>query len=596
MKKFNYFRLAILLFAIIAVVISSCKKDEGKPEVIAGFTFTVDATNFKIVHFTNTSSNYSSLSWNFGDNSAPSTEANPVHTFAAEGDYTVTLTAKSTDGNSSNVYTKVITIADPDAELTKLVGDVSKTWKLIRDVSTMRFPIQCGPWGTNDIWWAMGNGNDELANRPCMLNDEWTFGRDGLTMVYDPKGDYWAEGGVFATNNICASTADPMTGVNGEDLSAWGGGNFTFSMTSGTNQTLTVNGVGAFVGFCKLTNGKEIINDTTATGQMNLPESITYSILKLTDGDVDTLIIQGQYQWNAEPGGYWRFVLVHYDDPNAEPPIPSHMPTASFTMEINGMTANFTSTSQYGESFAWDFGDGASSTEENPTHTYASQDIYTVTLTVTNTTGSSSANAPAFIGVELATLTEDMLMGNAWKPRVEEKSIFVGPGMGSSAWWSVPKNFLDGSTTGTDDWSCITNDEFTFSAGGVYTYAANADVRNDGYFGSPNGCWEESALSGNGLAFASGTHSFVFTPAAGLTRPIITLTNGVDRAAFIGFYKGYYGGENGDSANPPNGGNLTNIYEVMGYANTGTKEYLFVTVDISADHSGGAAWSVILER
>jgi hypothetical protein len=34
----------------------------------------------------------------------------------------------------------------------------------------------------------------------------------------------------------------------------------------------------------------------------------------------------------------------------------------------------------------------------------------------------------------------------------------------------------------------------------------------------------------------------------------------------------------------------------MGYANTGTKEYLFVSVDISADHSGSSAWSVILER
>ncbi|GAB1405026.1 hypothetical protein MASR1M74_22050 [Lentimicrobium sp.] len=66
--------------------------------------------------------------------------------------------------------------------------------------------------------------------------------------------------------------------------------------------------------------------------------------------------------------------------------------------------------------------------------------------------------------------------------------------------------------------------------------------------------------------------------------------------AFIGFYKGYYGGENTNGANPPNGGNLTNQYEVMGYANTGSKEYLFVTVDVSAAHDGSASWSVVLER
>jgi hypothetical protein len=46
----------------------------------------------------------------------------------------------------------------------------------------------------------------------------------------------------------------------------------------------------------------------------------------------------------------------------------------------------------------------------------------------------------------------------------------------------------------------------------------------------------------------------------------------------------------------PNFGSPTNTYEVMGYANSGTKEYLFVTVDITADHSGGSSWSAILER
>jgi len=35
---------------------------------------------------------------------------------------------------------------------------------------------------------------------------------------------------------------------------------------------------------------------------------------------------------------------------------------------------------------------------------------------------------------------------------------------------------------------------------------------------------------------------------------------------------------------------------VMGYANTGTKEYLFVSVDITAAHDGTGAWSAILER
>jgi hypothetical protein len=34
----------------------------------------------------------------------------------------------------------------------------------------------------------------------------------------------------------------------------------------------------------------------------------------------------------------------------------------------------------------------------------------------------------------------------------------------------------------------------------------------------------------------------------------------------------------------------------MGYAKSTTKEYLVVSVDISGDLSGGAAWTMVLER
>jgi hypothetical protein len=80
-----------------------------------------------------------------------------------------------------------------------------------------------------------------------------------------------------------------------------------------------------------------------------------------------------------------------------------------------------------------------------------------------------------------------------------------------------------------------------------------------------------------------------------MSLPSIVLTNGDGKAAFIGFYKGYYGGENTNSANLPNGGNTTNQYQVQ-YAKVGTKEYLLVSVDLSADHSDGNGWSAILER
>ncbi|MBK9985251.1 MAG: hypothetical protein IPP15_23390 [Saprospiraceae bacterium] len=42
-----------------------------------------------------------------------------------------------------------------------------------------------------------------------------------------------------------------------------------------------------------------------------------------------------------------------------------------------------------------------------------------------------------------------------------ENAIFVDP-LGSKDCRLVPPAFLDGSTTGTDDWSCDPNDEFIF--------------------------------------------------------------------------------------------------------------------------------------
>jgi hypothetical protein len=144
----------------------------------------------------------------------------------------------------------------------------------------------------------------------------------------------------------------------------------------------------------------------------------------------------------------------------------------------------------------------------------------------------------------------------------------------------------------------MTDDEFIFSAGGGYEYKTNGSSRNDGYMGSPNGCWSDAEIAASpGAPFGScATHTFTFTPATETTRPIIVLTNGPDHAAFIGFMKGYYGGENTNSANPPNGGFATNQYEVISYGVSGDKETLVVSVDLTTDHTGGSAWTMELER
>jgi gliding motility-associated-like protein len=67
-------------------------------------------------------------------------------------------------------------------------------------------------------------------------------------------------------------------------------------------------------------------------------------------------------------------------------------PVANFTgNNINScaipVTASFTNTSTNGSTYAWDFGDGGSSTATNPSHTYSTAGSYTVKLIVTNAAG-----------------------------------------------------------------------------------------------------------------------------------------------------------------------------------------------------------------
>ena len=63
------------------------------------------------------------------------------------------------------------------------------------------------------------------------------------------------------------------------------------------------------------------------------------------------------------------------------------VPTAIFSTSIDGMDVAFTNSSKDADTYAWDFGDGGSSAEMNPVHTYAANGDYSVSLTATGEGG-----------------------------------------------------------------------------------------------------------------------------------------------------------------------------------------------------------------
>jgi PKD repeat protein len=98
------------------------------------------------------------------------------------------------------------------------------------------------------------------------------------------------------------------------------------------------------------------------------------------------------------------------------------LPVANFSVDsVSGkvpLTVTYSDTSLNATSWFWDFGDGTSSTEENPVMTYAYAGNYTVKLTASNSDGSDTIIATDFITVLepaplVANFTAEPRSGNA---------------------------------------------------------------------------------------------------------------------------------------------------------------------------------------
>lgn len=84
-----------------------------------------------------------------------------------------------------------------------------------------------------------------------------------------------------------------------------------------------------------------------------------------------------------------------------------------FTFSVSGLEATFTDASLLAVSHAWDFGDGNTSTDVNPVHTYATDGTYEVTLTTMNNAGVSKSKSQFVpVGGVKATFAATLLNGS----------------------------------------------------------------------------------------------------------------------------------------------------------------------------------------
>lgn len=553
--------LSVLFLASLVIV--SCRKEpeEEPSQVIASFQYEISPSDWAEVIFSNFSQNATSYVWDFGDGNS-STEQSPSHTYVEGGEYEVTLTATGAAGSASK--TETVMVVDPNTAALFLAGESGKVWHLNRQ----EIALGIGPSIGDNQWWSFG-GVTPLGDRPCILDDSYTFNPDG-TFEKNTEGtlfvDANANGGWLGDTESCYGEMDTgvFTGPNGEDLSAFAnGGSYTYDFNTADN-TITIDGFGAYIGLC----------NKTETGDNYIPVgSKTYTIFNMGTGDIaDTLNIaiaalDGSFAWN--------FHLLSYHNPADLPPLPTAMPTANFSYVKDGNTVTFENTSTNATSYMWDFGDGATSTETSPVHTYAGDGDYTVTLTATDDNAMSdeasqivSISSAVFTGAEISSAS-----GKVWKLD-GEASYIVGPCQGCNDYWGG----IDAA--GVIERACQLDDEFIFYDDGTMEIDTQGQVWVENFLGGANECIDESMLMSPFDAFASGTHSFT-ADANEVT------VNGL--GAYIGWNKPFNGGELAGDASGSPASSIT--YEVLEYtANDGT-ERLTITVDYG-ETPGADYWTI----
>jgi PKD repeat protein len=201
-------------------------------------------------------------------------------------------------------------------------------------------------------------------------------------------------------------------------------------------------------------------------------------------------------------------------------------PTASFNFSpaspVEGDSVQFTDTSTAGTypivSWSWDFGDGATSSQQNPTHAYSDSGAYTVRLTVVDS-GGLSGSASLQVAVQNAPPTADA---------GPERSCNVGDTLNFSASFTDPGSadthtfswdFGDGSTASERDVS------HAYAAPGEYTVTLTVED-DDG------GAGTDTAQVTVTQGAVEPTASFTFQPAVPIEGDSVQFTDSSSAGSF----------------------------------------------------------------
>ncbi|MEW6051131.1 MAG: PKD domain-containing protein [Candidatus Zixiibacteriota bacterium] len=374
-------------------------------------------------------------SWQFGDQST-STLQNPTHVYSQAGVYTARLTV--TDANSATC-TKTISITAVPPGLTCTVS---------ANPTSGPAPLQV-------------TFHSTVTGGTAPYHYAWTFGDGDTSLVANPTHTYTRRGtytvnfaALDSRQNGCAKT-------------------LTISVTTGAALSCTASGAPSS-GQAPLT-----VSFTSSTSGGTAPYSYSWNF-----GDGSTVIgSQNPTHTYSTPGTFTaRMDVTDAQNATCSKTVVVTVTAASLNCSASAtpttgaapLTVSFTGTASAGQapySYMWQFGDGGSSSQQNPSHIYNAAGTYTATLTVGDAaSGNCSKNVTITVTGTALNCTASASPASGPAPLAVS---FTGGATGGQQPYSYAWNFGDGGT------STLQSPSHTYQSAGSYTATVTVtDSRN----------------------------------------------------------------------------------------------------------------------
>lgn len=355
-------------------------------------------------------------SWDFGDGGTSSIP-NPTHTFSAEGTFSVELTVSNQFGTST--ATQQVTIDLPDSpqvsDLSICLGD---------DADLIANSTGSSIWRDNANQFLVENDTLELS----AVTTVQTYSVENVVAPalgnVGPPDNNFGTGGIHSStyHGAVNFTANQPLEIVSAFVIAEGAGPRTFTLAEGENtdgnppnpfvQQVTVD----------LIDGPQRVDlnlIVPSAGDYNIGAN-NVDLYRNNSGPSYPYTLSNIMTLNSSSANtdLFGFYYYFYDVEVREIPCVS-LPVdvtvtpveAEFTFVENSGVYTFTDQSTNATSWFWDFGDGNTSTDQNPVHTYANAGSYTVSLVVNGVTDCQAEElVNAVVGIEESSQSENSLL------------------------------------------------------------------------------------------------------------------------------------------------------------------------------------------